>query len=358
MSKKIFIFFPKDSEALFNINSERTFGGASVQLYNIARSLNLFSNNKVFSLIPEYQNISFPDQQDFNLIKTFKESDNTIKKFYQTHKIIRNNKPNIIIQRGLTLFSIFLSIYCFLFKIKFIFMFAHDRELNKRYQKNNQKVPLFYLLLLFSNKLIVQNSFQYNKIPKKYLKKTELLKSGYFLPKYEDIRKNNSILWVSRLEPWKCPEKFLKLAEMNPSLKFVLIGPIFHRENDYGEKISAECKKLKNIEYHSFINFPQINNFFSQASIFINTSDCEGFPNTFVQATMNATPIISLNVNPDSIFEKHKIGFYCNNSISVMNDKIHLLIENPKIYEKFSKNAYKYSKKEHDINKIALEIIK
>ncbi len=144
---RIAIIFPKDSEALFNKNSKRTFGGASVQLYLIAKYLKKYSDNVVYSLIPDYQSIDFDEEKYFTLVKTFKENDSLIKKVLCYHKIIKTIRPNIIIQRGLTFFSCLLSLYCKIFNIKFIFMFAHDIETHGRYQNSRKKCFLFPLLL-------------------------------------------------------------------------------------------------------------------------------------------------------------------------------------------------------------------
>jgi len=46
---KISIIFPKDSEAIFNTGSTRTFGGATVQMYLFAKELNNVELKNKFS---------------------------------------------------------------------------------------------------------------------------------------------------------------------------------------------------------------------------------------------------------------------------------------------------------------------
>ena len=72
---KVAVVFPKDSEALFNKNSKRTFGGASVQMYLIAKELKKRADVSASSLIPDYSEINFDDSGSFDLIKTFNEKD-------------------------------------------------------------------------------------------------------------------------------------------------------------------------------------------------------------------------------------------------------------------------------------------
>ena len=107
---KIVTIFPKDSEALFNRSSRRTFGGADVQMYLITKELKKIKEVSIYSFIVRYPTIDFKDSGEFNLIKTFNETDSLLKKFIIYHKKIKKIRPDIIIQRGLTLFSCLLAL--------------------------------------------------------------------------------------------------------------------------------------------------------------------------------------------------------------------------------------------------------
>ena len=48
------IIFPKDSEALFYKNSKRSYGGANIQLFKIAKQLSEFEGINVKCFIPDY----------------------------------------------------------------------------------------------------------------------------------------------------------------------------------------------------------------------------------------------------------------------------------------------------------------
>lgn len=149
------IIFPKDSEALFNTDSNRPYGGANIQLFEIAKEMIQHEDIKMFSLIADYNVVQFPNKDNFNIVKIFKENDNFFIKSIKTHLAVRKNKINYIIQRGLTMQSCLMALYCFIFKIKFVFMFAHDIESLGRYQSNRKKCYFFIVLLKFAHKLIV-----------------------------------------------------------------------------------------------------------------------------------------------------------------------------------------------------------
>ena len=73
------------------------------------------------------------------------------------------------------------------------------------------------------------------------------------------------------------------------------------------------------------------------------------------------TPIISLNVNPNNIFNEYNIGFCCDNNFQKMVENTKLLIEDSKLYEKISNNCFEYFKENHNIKNISefwIEVLK
>jgi glycosyltransferase involved in cell wall biosynthesis len=354
---KILILFPKDSEALFNKDSKKTFGGASTQLYNIAKELSTYPDISSVSVIPGTGKIDFPESHLFNLVQLGSSKIGTVSKIYSLLSIINTEKPDVILQRGLTLFSCLLALFCKLKKIKFIFMFAHDREANSRYQKNNKTCLLFPLLIMFSYKLIVQNRFQFEMISKLSSKTVEI-KSGYpVTSEFVSHFGNKTALWISRLELWKQPEIVLQLADELLEVKFIIVAPVFERTAEYGKSIVEKIKTFKNIEYISFSSFHYIDEIFQRTSFFINTSTDEGFPNTFIQSAVNSLPIISLNVSPDNFIENNKCGIVCNSDFSILKKAAIKLTTDKKYYQELAKNSFEYAKNYHDIKKVVRELI-
>ena len=72
---------------------------------------------------------------------------------------------------------------------------------------------------------------------------------------------------------------------------------------------------------------------------------------------MNKTPVISLNVDPDQILTLNKIGIYCNNRYDELEQNIQKILKNPKIFEEYSNNAFKFAKINHDVKHVSLDWI-
>jgi len=343
--KKIAVVFPKDSESLFN-NKKSTFGGATVQLYNYA--LEMAKYHDVYCLVGETEISDNERFNSLNILFTFSKNDGYLKRIVKFHKTLRSIGPDVVIQRGLTRISTFLALYCIIFKISYVFMFAHDREARGRFQRSNRFNQLYPLLLCWARYLVVQNDFQQGSIPGIFKKKTFKIPSGYEIEKDFSFEKKG-VLWVSRLEPWKRPELCIELAMKNPDIPFTMIAPIDPNDAEYGESIHKIAKNIRNITIIDFVCFSEIDAFFRSARVFLNTSEEEGFPNTFIQACKNRTPIVSLNVNPDGFISRFSTGVFCSGNFDKMNNSISDICHNDSLFAKYSDMAYDYVLRHHSI---------
>lgn len=353
---KIAIIFPKDSSAIFDPHSTETFGGATVQMFLLAKELSNYINLDISSFVVEFGRKNGEIVNGLKIYNMFHINDILPMKILKFHRLIQKIKPDIIIQHGLTIFSCLLAVYCKIFGIKFVYMFAHDVEADGYYQTSRKKAHLIPLLIKYANVIIVQNIYQYNKINRLYGRKTNILYNGFPIVKnYTDNKKH--ILWVARCDVWKKPEKFIKLASLNSQYKFIMVCNE-GKDLDYFNHIQKLASGVKNLDFLSHVPTEKLNEIFKNSLIFVNTSDDEGFPQVFIQATMNKVPIVSLNVNPDNFITKYECGIFCEGDEVFMSESIQCLLNNSKRYDRISTNAYNYAKENHDIVKNVEKLIK
>ena len=288
--------------------------------------------------------------EGLKLHKTFNKNDNLLIKVIKFHRAIRKLRPDVIIQHGLTIFSSLLAVYCRGFRIKFVYMFASDVEADGYYQSTCKRALLFKLLIRYADVLVTQNNQQYYKILKKYRKKTKILFNGFPIKKLSNITRDY-VLWVGRAEKLKNPLKFIESATFNSNYKIVMICTKVVGQEKYFNEIKHFADEIKNLNFIPFVPFSEIEIYFRSAKILVNTSDYEGFPQTFIQAAINKVPIISLNVNPDNFITKHKCGIVCDGNEAFMNQSIQNLLSDSQQLNQLSNNAYNYARENHDIKK-------
>jgi glycosyltransferase involved in cell wall biosynthesis len=105
-------------------------------------------------------------------------------------------------------------------------------------------------------------------------------------------RHDGPIVWVGTVKPLKRPELFLDLAEQLPQYRFRLVGGAAAGEEHF-RTLQRRAQALGNVEMTGFIPYADIETFFDGASLLVNTSTGEGFPNTFLQAWSRGIPTVS-----------------------------------------------------------------
>jgi len=119
------------------------------------------------------------------------------------------------------------------------------------------------------------------------------------------------ILWVANLKRWKRPEIFVRLAQRfrdDDRLEFVMVGKP-SPDTPWQQRLEDEIAGTPNLTYEGECTPEVVNQSLAQAWLFVNTSDAEGFPNTFIQAWMRGVPVISMNCDPDGTLSASETGF-------------------------------------------------
>lgn len=102
-----------------------------------------------------------------------------------------------------------------------------------------------------------------------------------------------SVLWVSTIRGLKRPELFLDLAEALPQYRFRMIGGPGRDEQPLFDSTRMRAESIANVEFFGFMPYSEVDDYFDDAAVFVNTSESEGFPNTFLQAWARGVPTVS-----------------------------------------------------------------
>lgn len=361
MKKTSVCFISHHAYALFDQSTTKYFGGAEVQLYQLAIQLAKLTNYRVSFQVGDFGQAA---QQKFGKINVFKSYFKVawlpqillrplyIIQFF--HSLLAIN-ADVYVQRAAGFETGLVALFCRLFSRKFIYMVAHDIDVNGDYRKQNQILGRIYIYgLTHAHLIITQHLAQSEMLQKNYQLPSVILRSGYpIVPRAKAHKKN--ILWVARLDSWKQPEIFLKLVKALPQYHFVMVAPT-SGDSNYANVIYRQAATLTNLKVIRHVPFSQINQYFQEAKLFINTSRFEGFPNTYIQAAINQTPVISLLVNPDNILTEHKFGFSAQGSFTRLKAQTRKVMENHQLWETLSSNSYHYAHTHHDLTQIATKL--
>jgi glycosyltransferase involved in cell wall biosynthesis len=144
------------------------------------------------------------------------------------------------------------------------------------------------------DRIFVQNDEQARLCRTNLGREPILVRNCYSMPKNRSADGGSGyILWVSTIRKLKRPELFLDLAQALPNHRFRMIGGPADGEAALFESIETRASAMANVQFLGFVPFSRTEEQFDRATLFVNTSDSEGFPNTFLQAWARGIPTVS-----------------------------------------------------------------
>jgi glycosyltransferase involved in cell wall biosynthesis len=115
------------------------------------------------------------------------------------------------------------------------------------------------------------------------------------------------LLWVGNIQQLKRPEMFLELAQRLPASPASMVGGPLPNTQQLYRQISASAARVGSLTFHGPLPYRTTNQLFDRARLFVNTSEIEGFPNTFLQAWIRGIPVVS-HFDPDGVIQREGLG--------------------------------------------------
>src|SRR5712671_6809619 len=134
------------------------------------------------------------------------------------------------------------------------------------------------------------------------------------------------VLWVSNIRKVKRPDRILHLAERMPESKFHMVGGSLTGEEALFRDVSDAAATKTNVVFHGRLSYWDANELYGRAKVLVNTSDVEGFPNSYLQAWVRGVPVVTL-IDPDSVIEREGLGVAATSTTEIFDAVNHLLCD-------------------------------
>jgi glycosyltransferase involved in cell wall biosynthesis len=234
------------------------------------------------------------------------------------------------------------ALYCQLFQRRSVYRVAHDNDCDpsKLLIKLWRDKKLYEYGLRRQHAVLAQSEQQQHDLMQYYGLTSNIATMLVDTP--DDIlnfeKRNIDILWVNNFRQFKRPDLALELAKQLPEYNMHIIGG--PNDPELYATIEQNAKTLNNVEFHGPVPYRTISPYYSQAKIFINTSDSEGFPNSYLQSWIRGTPIIVF-FDPDEVVSRNGLGYKAN-SLDEMATLIRTLHHNPADWHQLSQQCLHY----------------
>jgi glycosyltransferase involved in cell wall biosynthesis len=345
-------------------------GGSELQAYLIAKELKKLGNDSIFCSVLSNYDLDTEEKDGLRYVSVAGHR-NIFRRGLKFYKFLKDIQPDVVYVRCLYSFWWVNLISRFL-KIPTLYHFysiTHcqyltfgqylkwDKEENWRQYLKRMILHNFYVFnCRLASRIICQTEEQRELIDKKLKRTARVIRNGHPIPSnsFEKSDELFNIIWIGKY--WKNPDIFVKLAEEFsevPNLSFLMVG-IF--PDELKKRFLQYSCLIPNFKFVGELANGEVNRLLEKCHVLVNTSDYEGFSNTFIQAWMRGVPVVSFRVNPDGVLLKSKVGFH-SQTIENLKRDIMNLVRDKTLYKSYSLNSIHYAHRKHNLRKTAGQVL-
>lgn len=173
------------------------------------------------------------------------------------------------------------------------------------------------------------------------------------------FQKQNSIIFLGRIESVKRGWLFAEIAKAMPQYQFYMLGQA-HRQADQNNAVMSGYQAIPNLHFVGHVEGEQKNRFLKEAKVLVNTSIHEALPISFLEALSYGTLLVSCQ-NPDDLTSK--FGVYTGKVLGDGFDKVDVfvkgitaLLDDEPRRQQLAKDAITYIKEVHSLSRFTRDI--
>lgn len=123
-----------------------------------------------------------------------------------------------------------------------------------------------------------------------------------------------AFLWTGRLDEYKQPLRFLRLAEAVPEARFWMIPKFLHEDPLLAREVRERAAGLPNLELLESRPHTEAMGLIERSVAIVNTGSAEGMPNLFLEAWARGVPVASFEFDPDGRIDRLGLGVAADGS--------------------------------------------
>lgn len=345
-----FLFLSSYAHLVLDPAAERVSGGAELQVALLARELAARGHD----VVVVGGDIGQEDGKVFDGVRT-----RTGGRFHtggladaicalpRVVSVLRDERPEVVAVLGWTSWLFLLAKLRRAMGFRLAFICGLDTEVNGEFRRENPvRGALFERGVAEADLRFAMSGYQ----AQQFARRGEpcAMYRNLVLPRTGPVctEKPMDLLWVARCQPIKCPERFLDLAEAVPDARCEMICP--REDVELWERVAARAAKIANLDFIERVPYREIQDRYDRAKIFVNTSRFEGWPNSFIQSGLGRTALLSLDVNPDALFETFGPGIFAGGSFERLVDGARELLDDDRKLDAAQAGCARFVAELHD----------
>jgi hypothetical protein len=338
-----FLFLSGHAHLALDPTSQRASGGAELQVALLARELVAHGHEAVLlaadigqedGVIWEGITIRGGGRFDTGTLK------DSLAALPRLVRVLRQERPDVVVVYGWTAWLAILAGLRGICRFRLVFVCALDAEIDGGFRRDNPwRGWLFAHGMRAADVRLGITEHQATLFREQGMScaVTRLLLQESEIPAAR--KKSIDLLWVARCHPVKRPQLFLDLAERLPQARCRMIC---------SEQDGDLFRAVRHVEFLDAVPYHEIQSHFNAAEIFVNTSDREGVPNTFIHSGLGHTALLSLTVDPDGMFQSFQAGICARGDFDLLVTRAGHLLRNPKELEAAQDECARFVREWHN----------
>ncbi len=259
----------------------------------------------------------------------------------------RLNRPEVVVTTIATRTSVKAAVVCRWLGIDCVYRLSNTGESEMQIDRTGGKAPVrrrvFYLTLRYLvTRIWCQHTVQQANLERRGLGGKTFVAANLAPDRQLPQTERELVLWIGRYDQIKRPELFPRIARQLPERRCVMIVP--GAPSSFRESVAG----LENLHLIDYLPPEELPAYYARARVLVNTSRSEGMPNTFVEASCQGTPIVSMTVDPGDFFARFHHGVVIGD-LDLLGQKIEELFTTPAVYSELSRNARRYFEQTHEL---------
>lgn len=349
------LFLSSHAHLVLERNTSRVSGGAELQIALLARELAARGIKTVIAAGDTGQ--ADGELHDGVLIRNAGKFQtggiaDTLRALPRVVAVIKEEQPDWVFLLGWTTWLFFLHMMKLSLEFRLGFICGLDTEVNGGFRRENPVRGWFFEHAMrrcdarFAMTEDQRMLFHKNGMPCGFYRNLILPRSTK-----RAAEKPIDLLWVSRCQPIKRPHLFLDLAERLPESACRMVCPC--EDAGLWESVRGRAETIPNLEFIERVPYHEIQAVYDSAKIFVNTSEWEGWPNSFIQSGLGEAALLSLDVNPDGLFNRYALGRFCNGNSARMVEAARWMLSSEEALARMQKECARFVAEMHDNRKEA-----
>jgi len=243
------------------------------------------------------------------------------------------------------------ALFCRQHRKRFVFRTASDTDCGRsrllvRFARDRW---LYKYGLRRANAILVQSASQAEALARSYGLAGRV--AGMLVEKPQPGAAHDiDVLWVSNIRGVKRPDRILELAERLPEVTIHMVGGPLPGEEALFHDVRNTAAAKANLRFHGRLSYRDANQLYDRAKVLVNTSDVEGFPNSYLQAWIRGVPVVTL-IDPDAVIEREGLGIAAK-SPDQIPDAVRHLLRDPNAWNAASDRCRTFMEREHGEEKV------